>query len=160
MTPGQPILVGHHSEKRHRRDLERIDRNMQKGFAEREKANRHESRADNIESQLEKSIYDDDPDAVEALRARIEGLEEERARVKLINAWFRKAAKRAGIKAHDWSYARHDTDPEKKQQALDDVTGEAIRDADLALTEEERPSAKEHAGQPFEKIPSVRRSSR
>ena len=25
---GQPILVGHHSEKRHRRDLARMDRNM------------------------------------------------------------------------------------------------------------------------------------
>jgi len=27
---GQPILVGHHSEKRHRRDLDKIDRNMQR----------------------------------------------------------------------------------------------------------------------------------
>lgn len=28
---GQPILVGHHSEKRHRRDIDRIDRNMRAG---------------------------------------------------------------------------------------------------------------------------------
>jgi len=29
---GQPILVGHHSEQRHRRDLEKIDRGMRAGF--------------------------------------------------------------------------------------------------------------------------------
>jgi hypothetical protein len=28
---GQPIMVGHHSEKRHRGDIERIDNNMRKG---------------------------------------------------------------------------------------------------------------------------------
>lgn len=29
---GQPILVGHHSEKRHRRDLEKIDRSYQEAL--------------------------------------------------------------------------------------------------------------------------------
>ena len=28
IVPGQPILIGHHSERRHRRDLENVDRNM------------------------------------------------------------------------------------------------------------------------------------
>jgi hypothetical protein len=37
---GQPILVGHHSEKRHRRDLARIDSGMSKGFEEGRKADR------------------------------------------------------------------------------------------------------------------------
>jgi hypothetical protein len=42
---GQPILVGHHSEARARRDVERIDRNMRKGIAEGEKAEHYASRA-------------------------------------------------------------------------------------------------------------------
>ncbi|MGH7327645.1 MAG: DUF3560 domain-containing protein, partial [Polyangiaceae bacterium] len=29
---GQPILIGHHSEKRHRRDLERIHRGHERAF--------------------------------------------------------------------------------------------------------------------------------
>ncbi|MBX2987796.1 MAG: DUF3560 domain-containing protein [Bdellovibrionaceae bacterium] len=35
---GQPILVGHHSERRHRRDIERIDQNMRKSVEESDKA--------------------------------------------------------------------------------------------------------------------------
>ncbi|MEC3995186.1 ParB/RepB/Spo0J family partition protein [Actinacidiphila sp. DG2A-62] len=35
---GQPILVGHHSERRARRDAERIDTNMRKSFEERDRA--------------------------------------------------------------------------------------------------------------------------
>lgn len=35
---GQPILVGHHSERRHRRDIERIRSNVEKSIEESEKA--------------------------------------------------------------------------------------------------------------------------
>lgn len=35
---GQPILVGHHSEKRHRRDLEKVKRSMSKAFVEQGKS--------------------------------------------------------------------------------------------------------------------------
>lgn len=35
---GQPILVGHYSERRHRKAIERIDRNMQKSVEETQKA--------------------------------------------------------------------------------------------------------------------------
>lgn len=34
---GQPILVGHHSERRHRRDLDKINSNMRKAIEERER---------------------------------------------------------------------------------------------------------------------------
>ena len=136
MTPGQPILVGHHSEKRHRRDLGRIDSNMRKGFEEKDKAERHASKAKNIEAQLKSSIYDDDPDALEALRERISRLEAERERIKKINAYFRKAAKRAGIKPHNWDYARG-RDPETRQKALD-VLADAFADDSIAITQKER----------------------
>lgn len=42
---GQPILVGHHSEKRHRRDLERAESLRRRGMAEAERAEYHEDRA-------------------------------------------------------------------------------------------------------------------
>lgn len=42
---GQPILVGHHSERRHRRDIERIDNNMRKCVEESEKAEYLKGRA-------------------------------------------------------------------------------------------------------------------
>lgn len=35
---GQPVLIGHHSEKRHRNDLNRIENGMQKGVEESKKA--------------------------------------------------------------------------------------------------------------------------
>ncbi len=45
IPPGQPILVGHHSERRHRRDLDKIDRNMRKSIEADEKAAYYSSRA-------------------------------------------------------------------------------------------------------------------
>jgi hypothetical protein len=43
---GQPILVGHHSEKRHRRDLARIEAHMDHVVEEHDKAKRLEERAE------------------------------------------------------------------------------------------------------------------
>ena len=51
------------------------------------------SRADGIEGQLAASIYDDDPDAAEQLRARIARLEAERDAAKAVNAAYRKEHK-------------------------------------------------------------------
>lgn len=51
------------------------------------------SRADGIEGQLANSIYDDDPDAAEQLRARITRLEAERDAAKAVNAAYRKEHK-------------------------------------------------------------------
>ncbi|PWI49546.1 hypothetical protein CEE45_01590 [Candidatus Heimdallarchaeota archaeon B3_Heim] len=46
---GQPILVGHHSEKRHRRHIERIDSHGFKGLEEHRKAERLTRQAENLE---------------------------------------------------------------------------------------------------------------
>lgn len=43
---GQPILVGHHSERRHRRAIERADNAMRKGIEESDKAKYFERRAE------------------------------------------------------------------------------------------------------------------
>src|ERR1700733_8393719 len=64
---GQPILVGHHSEGRHRRDLARIESGMRAAIELGDKAETQARTADNIEAATEAAIYDDDPDAIERL---------------------------------------------------------------------------------------------
>lgn len=63
---GQPILVGHHSERRHRRDLARIDANMRKGVELGKEAEELARRADAAESN--EAVSSDDPEAVRKLR--------------------------------------------------------------------------------------------
>lgn len=46
---GQPILVGHHSERRHRRDLARIDGHMRRSVEASKEAARHDDRAKALE---------------------------------------------------------------------------------------------------------------
>lgn len=89
---GQPILVGHHSEKRHRRDLEKIRSNMDKAVEHHRKAGDHRQRADGIETQIDNTIYDDDPDAVDRLAEKIDELEAKRNRIKAYNASARKGS--------------------------------------------------------------------
>lgn len=93
LTPGQPILVGHHSEKRHRRSLARINSTMRKGIEESDKADHHQSKAAGLEHQLATSIYSDDPDALEALTAKIEKLEQAREAIKATNRVIRRKPK-------------------------------------------------------------------
>ncbi|KKN40171.1 hypothetical protein LCGC14_0736030 [marine sediment metagenome] len=87
---GQPILVGHHSEGRHRRDIDRAESNFAKAHESRQMAGTHASKADEIERQADNAIYSDDPDAIEQLEARITDLEAERDRCKYINTVIRK----------------------------------------------------------------------
>ncbi len=88
IPPGQPILVGHHSENRHRRDLDKIDRNMRKSVEADEKADYYAARAEAAASNT--AISSDDPEAVEKLQAKLEGLQAEQAMMKAINAYYRK----------------------------------------------------------------------
>src|SRR5437660_3812315 len=71
---GQPILVGHHSERRARRDQGRIHAGMRAGIENTRKAESMRSRAANIEAAADRAIYSDDPDAPERLRQRIAGM--------------------------------------------------------------------------------------
>ena len=87
---GQPILVGHHSEKRHRRVLEKSDNAMRQGFEHMDMAKHHAAKASGLATQLDTAIFSDDPDALEQLDARIAELEEKRDRKKRVNAAFRK----------------------------------------------------------------------
>ncbi len=93
---GEPIKVGHHSERGHRAAIKRADRALQKLGEHGKMAERHEERAANLEHQLETSIYDDDPDAIAQLKARITQLEARRTRIKAINAHIRKGKTKDG----------------------------------------------------------------
>lgn len=87
---GQPILVGHHSEKRHRRTLERSDNAMRDAVESSKMATSMNLRAAEIEHQADNAIYSDDPDCVERLTEKLADLEAKRARHKAENAAYRK----------------------------------------------------------------------
>lgn len=88
---GQPILVGHHSEGRHRNAIARLDRAMGAAVENGQKAREMAGRADMIRSQVDQAIYSDDPDAAERLTEKIAALEAKRDGMKAANAEFRKA---------------------------------------------------------------------
>jgi hypothetical protein len=87
---GQPILKGHHSQRRHERALERSRKTAIQAVEHSKMAEHHDARADNIDGQLETSIFDDDPDAIERLRDRIAQAEQSRDRIKSFNASCRR----------------------------------------------------------------------
>ena len=93
---GQPVLVGHHSERHHRRDLDRIDTNMRKGIEETRLANHHDAKADGLARQLKHSIFSDDIDAIAALEARIAERTRQLERMKALNAAYRSFTKLDG----------------------------------------------------------------
>lgn len=70
---GQPILVGHHSEKRHRRHLGQIDRLYAQAQEADERAKRYDRKAQSVGRG---GISSDDPAAIEKLRAELEEIEE------------------------------------------------------------------------------------
>lgn len=94
---GQPILVGHHSEGRHRRDLARIDRGMRQSIDATAAAERLEAKAASYGTH---QISSDDPAAVVKLREQLVQLEESRVTSKKVNAAMRKAVK--GIETPDY----------------------------------------------------------
>ena len=88
IPPGQPILVGHHSERGHRKLLERSDRKMEQSIAASEKAAYYEHKAEAAERNT--AIFSDDPDALTKLNKKLESLQVAQTRMKQINAYYRK----------------------------------------------------------------------
>jgi len=84
---GQPILVGHHSERRHRKDLVRMDSAIRTTIEASKQAQALEHRAATYGTH---AISSDDPDAPDKLRAKLEKLERDQTRMKATNAAFKK----------------------------------------------------------------------
>jgi len=85
---GQPILVGHHSEKRDRNFRDRIYRKQGKSIEETKKADYWESRAKATEKN--RSISSDDPEATQKLKIKIEQAEKLQEAMKEANQIIRK----------------------------------------------------------------------
>lgn len=88
---GQPILVGHHSERGHRAALRKQNRRYERARDEQDRADHWNHRAAIVEQ--DRSIHGEDPAAAERLRAKIAELEAERDRIKAYNASCRRGAR-------------------------------------------------------------------
>lgn len=88
---GQPILVGHHSEKRDRGFRNRIHNTFGKSFALQEKAEHLAQKAASVGTG---GISSDDPDATSKLRAELATLEATQERMKAANKAIRTNAKK------------------------------------------------------------------
>lgn len=77
---GQPILVGHHSERMHRNHLEKIRRNFDKSIELADKAEHYKKKVENLENPH--AISSDDPDAITKLKQKLADMELEREAIK------------------------------------------------------------------------------
>ncbi len=80
MTPGQPIILGHHSEKKARRLHRQAEYDIKKLIELSDKSDYYATRARRVENS--NAIYNDDPNAIEKLKEKLERLENERASIK------------------------------------------------------------------------------
>lgn len=92
---GQPILVGHHSERRARKDADRIHNGMRRAIEADKEARDLERRAEAAASN--RAISSDDPEAVVLLREKLSKVNKQREMAKSINGAIQKA-KRAAAK--------------------------------------------------------------
>lgn len=87
MPFGQPILVGHHSEKRHRAAIARSCRLMDKACQLDKTANYYEDRADKVGSG---GVSSDDPDAINKLENKLQNLKTAHEKMIAANKIIRK----------------------------------------------------------------------
>lgn len=84
---GQPILVGHHSEKAHRRAIEQSNNAMSRCVRESEKAAYYRQKAEAVENN--DNIYLEDDDAIERLEEKIAYLTKVQEQMKSSNKIIR-----------------------------------------------------------------------
>ena len=88
---GQPILVGHYSEKRDRNFRARIENKFRKGYELHQKAEEYKSRAQSVQDNT--AIFSDDPEATDKLSEKIAKAEADQTLWKSINAAYKKFLK-------------------------------------------------------------------
>ncbi len=84
---GQPILVGHHSEGRHRAAIKRANNAMRTAVDESKKAAHYAAKAENVGNS---GISSDDPTAIEQLREKLAKLEARQEMMQQANKLVRK----------------------------------------------------------------------
>lgn len=80
MTPGQPIIIGHHSEKKAIRLHERASEDIRKAIEADNKSKYYEEKIETVKNN--KAIYNDDPNAIQKLKEKLEYLENQRNLIK------------------------------------------------------------------------------
>lgn len=86
--PDQPILIGHHSERRHRRTLEKMDNLYRHAFVQcAGKASHYDSKAEGVGRG---GVSGDDPEAVRKLLEQLQGRIKAQETMKACNAAIRK----------------------------------------------------------------------
>jgi hypothetical protein len=96
---GQPILVGHHSEKAHRNLLERSRNKMFEGVEEGQKSTYYADKAD--AAAKNHAISSDDPEAIDKLREKLEKAEKAQDLMKAANKIITKSKKTDEQKRED-----------------------------------------------------------
>lgn len=97
---GQPILVGHHSERRDRNFRAKIERGFRRGFEALGEARELARRASAAEENT--AISSDDPEALDKLRQKLAELELERKTSVEVNATIRAAVRRGKKQGEPW----------------------------------------------------------
>jgi len=85
---GQPILIGHHSEKADRRFRDKIDGTRRQSIDAMDKADYYKQKAESIKNN--DAISSDDPNAIEKLQAKLESLERAADFMKKANVFIKK----------------------------------------------------------------------
>lgn len=119
---GQPILVGHHSEKRHRRTLEKADRAMRTSADESKRAEDLRGRAASVGTG---GISSDDPDAIAKLTDQLEKAEQTQEQMKSANKIIRKWMKK-GV-THETNSPDFDAMADELAQLGSAFTSENVR---------------------------------
>lgn len=88
---GQPILVGHHSEGRHRRAIAKAGRAMEQSIERSKQAKALRTKAEGVG---QGGVSSDDPDAIEKLRAKLAELTISQDNMKTANRVIRKWLKK------------------------------------------------------------------
>jgi hypothetical protein len=96
IPPGQPILIGHHSEKGDRRYREQMRNVSSKSVEQRNKAAYCAEKAESIENNH--AIFSDDPEALQKLNEKLKTLQELQEFMKAANKYIKKNDKAGFLK--------------------------------------------------------------
>lgn len=94
---GQPILIGHHSEKRDRNYRDKIHNTMGRSVEGGKKADYYAEKAETIKNN--DAIFSDDPDALTKLEQKLGSLKENQEFTKAANRCVKKQDKEAFLKS-------------------------------------------------------------
>jgi hypothetical protein len=133
---GQPILVGHHSEKRHRRDIERLNGFTRQSIEEGKKKEYLENKLESIENS--NIISSDDPEAILKLKDKLSKLQALQDKMKERNKLARKDSTVEGVPSYALRNNNQNMNTIKKRIAVleskkNDVTKIIYDDTDKGI---------------------------